>query len=186
MDIGIISKRYARALMKFARRHQAEDRLYEECKTLVNSYQAEPDLRKVLENPLLPRQEKLKLICTAAVGNATPSEQLVRFIELVLSHHRENYLQFICLIYIDMYRKFKHVAVARLTTAVPLTPEMEKKINALSGRRLHASMELRMVVDPAIEGGFIFDINDYRLDASVAAQIRRIKRQFIEKNKKIV
>jgi F-type H+-transporting ATPase subunit delta len=37
-----------------------------------------------------------------------------------------------------------------------------------------------------LEGGFIFEIGTYRLDASVASQIRRVKQQFIEKNRRIV
>jgi F-type H+-transporting ATPase subunit delta len=41
-------------------------------------------------------------------------------------------------------------------------------------------------VDPKILGGFIFEIDDYRLDASVATQFEKIKKQFIEKNKRIV
>lgn len=32
---------------------------------------------------------------------------------------------------------------------------------------------LQTEVDPSIEGGFIFDINDFRLDASIATQARK-------------
>ena len=49
-----------------------------------------------------------------------------------------------------------------------------------------AQMELETVVDPSIEGGFVFDINDYRLDASIATQLKRVKQQFIDKNRRIV
>ena len=41
-------------------------------------------------------------------------------------------------------------------------------------------------MNPAIEGGFVFDINDYRLDASVATQLKRVQQQFIDKNRRIV
>ncbi|MBP6223046.1 MAG: F0F1 ATP synthase subunit delta, partial [Phocaeicola sp.] len=33
---------------------------------------------------------------------------------------------------------------------------------------------------------FIFEIGTYRLDASVANQIKRVKQQFIAKNRRIV
>ena len=39
---------------------------------------------------------------------------------------------------------------------------------------------------PKLEGGFIFEIGTYRLDASVANQIKRVKQQFIAKNRRIV
>ena len=47
-------------------------------------------------------------------------------------------------------------------------------------------MELQTDVDPSIEGGFVFDINDFRLDASIATQLKRVKQQFIDKNRRIV
>jgi F-type H+-transporting ATPase subunit delta len=47
-------------------------------------------------------------------------------------------------------------------------------------------MELQTEVDPSIEGGFIFDINDFRLDASIATQLKKVKQQFIDKNRRIV
>jgi F-type H+-transporting ATPase subunit delta len=41
-------------------------------------------------------------------------------------------------------------------------------------------------VDPAIVGGFVFTVDDLMLDASVARQIELIRRQFVEKNNRIV
>ena len=41
-------------------------------------------------------------------------------------------------------------------------------------------------VDPSIIGGFIFEIDGLRLDASTAAQLKSVRRQFIEKNRRIV
>ena len=41
-------------------------------------------------------------------------------------------------------------------------------------------------IDPEILGGFVFEMDGYRLDASVESQFRRIRRQLIEKNNRIV
>ena len=43
-----------------------------------------------------------------------------------------------------------------------------------------------MAIVMNLEGGFIFEIGTYRLDASVANQIKRVKQQFIAKNRRIV
>jgi F-type H+-transporting ATPase subunit delta len=51
---------------------------------------------------------------------------------------------------------------------------------------MHVKMELTTEVDPSLEGGFIFDYNGVRLDASVATQLKRLKQQLIEKNRRIV
>lgn len=178
--------RYAKALIEFAQEKGAEDKLYEEFVMLSHSFVKQPRLREALDTPILPTKDKLSVICTAAVGNQRASDEFVRFIRLVLQKRRESYLQFMALMYLDLYRKLKHIGVGRLTTAVPVNKATEERIRQSAGALLHAKMELTTVVDPNIEGGFIFDINDYRLDASIATQLKRVKQQFIEKNRRIV
>ena len=173
MDIGIVSMRYAKALMEYAKSMGAEDTLYKEFCMLDRSFRKHPDLRMALENPILTIREKLTLICTAAVGDAPAGREFARFMTLVLKNRRENFLQYICLSFLDLYRKDKHIGVG-------------KRIHDSASSLLHASMELQTEVDPSIEGGFIFDINDFRLDASIATQLKKVKQQFIDKNRRIV
>ena len=172
MDIGIVSMRYAKALMEYAKSTGTEDRLYTEMRTLSRSFEKHPDLRAALANPILPVEEKFSLICTAAVGDAPAGQELSRFVTLILKNRREAFLQYICLSYLDLYRKNRHIGVAT---------DVYKRQHLL-----HAEMELQTDVDPSIEGGFIFDINDFRLDASIATQLKRVKQQFIDKNRRIV
>lgn len=178
--------RYAKALIEYAQSKGAEDRLYKEFATLSYCFAEQPALRNALDNPILPVEDKLALLRTAANGNRASSAEYVRFIRLVLHHRREGYLQFMALMYLDLYRKLKHIGVGKLITAVPVSKATEERIRNSAGAILHAKMELATVVDPSIEGGFIFDVNDYRLDASIATQLKRVKQQFIEKNRRIV
>lgn len=186
MDIGIVSMRYAKALIEYACTTGKEDVLYKEVGTLTQSFEKHPDLREVLMSPVLPDEEKFKLICTAATGQDKPSDEFKRFIALIQKNRREGMLQYIGLSYLTLYRKKKHIGTAKLTTAIPVTKEMEERIRQTASTILHAHMELQTEVNPAIEGGFVFDINDYRLDASIATQIKRVKQQFIDKNRRIV
>lgn len=186
MDIGIVSRRYAKALMEYAQGAGAEEELYKAFRMLDRSFREQPELRKALENPMLDKQEKYALICTAAMGDAPAGREFSNFITLVLKNRRESFLQYICLSFLDLYRKSKHIGVGRLITAVPITQTVWERIHDSATAFLHANMELQTEVDPSIEGGFIFDINDYRLDASIATQFRKVKQQFIDKNRRIV
>ena len=58
------------------------------------------------------------MVCTAADGEGTSTREFIRFITLVLKNRREGYLQFIGLMYLDLYRKLKHIGVGKLITAV--------------------------------------------------------------------
>jgi len=186
MDIGVISIRYARALIAYACDEGVEDTVYQEFRRLAWSFMNYPEMRYTLDNPILPYKDKFDLICTAANGEEESSREFKHFIHLVLRQHREFYLQFMVFSYISLYRKRKHIAQGTLVTAVPIDDETRKGIKKIAGSHLHAKMELITLVDPSIDGGFVFEVNDFRLDASIATQLKKVKQQFIEKNKRIV
>ncbi|KAA6343891.1 ATP synthase subunit delta [termite gut metagenome] len=186
MNTGIISTRYAKALIAYSRERGAEDKLYQEFKCLAKSFGDFPALQQTLLNPVLPEKDKERLIYTAADDKKAPSEEFAQFVRLVLKQRREAYLQYMCLTYLDLYRKLKHIGTGRLITAVPVDAKTKERITAGAKNRLHARMELETIVDPSILGGFILDINNYRMDASVLGMLKRVKQQFIDKNRRIV
>ncbi len=184
MDIGIISMRYAKALLQYACEGGKEESIYKQMRTLSDNFSALPALRIALDNPVLPCEEKFSLISKAA-GEETDKE-FTRFIWLVLRQRRENLLQNMSLMYIDLYRKLKNITIGNLITAFPVEKEIEDRMKQMVANRTRGIVEFKMKTDPSIEGGFIFEVGTYRLDASVVNQFGRIKRQFIEKNRRIV
>ena len=65
MDIGVISVRYARALLKSATEQKQEDAVYKDMQTLAESYVQVPQLRTTVNNPMLAAQKKEDLLLTA-------------------------------------------------------------------------------------------------------------------------
>ena len=114
MEVGILSMRYAKAIIEYAQEKGLEDRLYQEFLTLSHSFCEQPGLREALDNPVITTKEKLALVCTAADGDGKSTREFVRFITLVLRNRREGYLQFISLMYLDLYRKLKHIGVGQM------------------------------------------------------------------------
>ncbi len=186
MDVGTISMRYAKAMVEFAIEQKKEDVLYERMITVVDSFIAAKDLRAALNNPLVTIDKKEDIMLAAAGVGRGDDKCLEDIIKLILRNNREDMLQFIASSYLTVYRRAKNIDVATLTTAVPISEKMETMLQERSSNYFNATMEIRTKVDPSIEGGFIFDVNDYRLDASIATQLRRVKQQFIEKNRRIV
>ena len=76
MEVGVLSMRYAKAMIEYAQEKGVEDRLYNEFFTLSHSFRVQPGLREVLDNPVVSVKDKLALICTAADGNGESAESL--------------------------------------------------------------------------------------------------------------
>ena len=107
MEIGVISVRYARALLKCATEQKIEDKVYQEMQTLAQSYLQVPELRFTIDNPMLAKDKKESLMVTACGGDISPLTK--RFISLVLAEDRESTLQFMATSYITLYRKQKNI-----------------------------------------------------------------------------
>ncbi|MBB4037240.1 F-type H+-transporting ATPase subunit delta [Dysgonomonas hofstadii] len=183
MNEGMISKRYAKALLRFSTDQKAEDTVFSEMKKLASAFAAEPGLRMAMDNPTLNAGDKLELI-KAAIGGKM-SDALSRFTDLVLKNRREAFLRNIALSYTDLYRESKDMNMGRLVTATPVDNTVTEKMKGLLQKVKSGTLDFETVVDPSIEGGFILYVDTYRLDASVKTQLKRIKQKFIAENSKV-
>lgn len=177
MNNGIISIRYAKALRAFGRDTKSEDVLYKETGTVANSFTTCPELREVLSNPILSATKKIKLIEAAAGGNI--SKEFTRFIQLLMQNKRLHLLQFICLMYGDLYREERHIQKACLITATALSPETEMQLRRQLEKLTKDTLEFQLKVKPDLIGGFTFYYDTYRLDASIASRLRVIREKLM-------
>ena len=172
MDIGVISVRYARALLKSATDAKIEDAVYTEMLQLAKSYVDVPQLRFTIDNPMLSKDDKEKLLLTAA--GKKPSPLTKAFIQLVLKEDREGVMQFIAKSYVTLYRQQKNVIRGRLITAAAVAPATEQKMRRMVESKTNGTVEFESEVNPDIIGGFILEYDTFRMDASVKTKLNSI------------
>lgn len=175
MDIGVISVRYARALLKSATGQKLEDDVYRDMLTLAESYVRVPQLRFTIDNPMLAKDKKKQLLLTATGSSKQPLTE--RFVDIVLQEGRESMIQFMANSYITLYRQQKNVISGRLITATAVNTETEKKMRRMVESRTMGNVEFVSEVNPDIIGGFILEYDTYRLDASVKSKLQSILSQ---------
>jgi F-type H+-transporting ATPase subunit delta len=172
MDLGVISVRYARALIKSATVQKQESKVYEEMQMLVQSYLKVPELRFTIDNPMLAKDKKQTLLETAC--GIDVSDLTKRFVALVLKEGRESTMQFIATSYITLYRQQKNITRGRLVTAMPVSSETETKMKQMVEGKTRGTVEFNTEIDPDIIGGFILEYDTYRMDASVRTKLNSV------------
>lgn len=175
MDIGVISVRYARALLKGSCDARIEDNVYREMQLLAKSYIEVPRLRFTIDNPMISKVDKESLLVTA-VGGA-PSDLTKAFFRLVLKEDRESVIQFMANSYITLYRKKKNIIRGKLTTASAVSPATERRLQQMVEDKTNGTVEFETEVNPDIIGGFVLEYDTYRMDASVKSKLKSILTQ---------
>ena len=173
MNEGRISKRYAGALYAMAVEKKCEHIIYKQIFTLTSSYFETPGLSNALSNPIYTKKQKLDLLITASGKNAP--KELVTFFEFVLDKGREEFLLFMCMSFQDIYRVEQKMVVGEIVSAVELDDKAIQQITKFVQAKYDQKLELISKIDPSIIGGFVFEVNNQRMDASIKEELRRIQ-----------
>lgn len=73
-----------------------------------------------------------------------------------------------------------------VSSAEPQRLTLESRLRDLIEKQTGCRLILKTEVNPSLIGGFVFEVEDTVLDASVSRQLDIIRRQFMEKNRRIV
>ena len=174
MDNEKISVRYARALFQLTQEQGCEDVVYKGFTHFTHNYLlAIGQFNEVLADPIVAREEKVKLL-EMAVGEPI-HDTLKQFIAFVADQKREDKMFLIAMKYMEMYREKHNILSTQVTTATQLPEETYDKIKAFIKQTFDADAELDVHIDPSLIGGFILDIENSRMDASVVGQLNALK-----------
>lgn len=180
MDIGIISARYAKALFLFANLEKQTDIVYSEMSHFRQLFMQMEELRKVATNPLLSADCKTEFFieaCRSKAG-ADVSKCVCRFLSLAVQKGRAEFLPFIATAYIGFYEKEQHITRAQLITAQSLNDDSRSRILRIIEKRTGNTIRMEEKTDRNLKAGFILTYDDYRVDASLRGQLKRLSRRW--------
>lgn len=184
MNSGIIASRYAKALLKYVQETGNGDKVYSQAGVLVMRMEEVPRLREYIEAFKEVQPERKFSLLETALGEPM-ADELKKFLTLVMARRRTEHFLRMLYSFISQYRISLNIKVGGLVTALPaegLKEKLEEFASSITGASVHLDMD----VDPDIVGGFIFTLDDVRMDASVRTQVRRIRNRLVEKNNRIV
>lgn len=158
MNQGAITKRYARALLLYTQERGTGERVAEQVRVMLRN------------SSRIPKQLE---------------PDLERFISLLVARGREDYLRRILRCFLDLYVESVGLKNVRLIMAAPFEG-LEDRVRESIEKRTGCKVVIETEVDPGLIGGFRVIVNGEMMDASVRHQLDLLKRNFIEKNNRIV
>lgn len=177
MNESKISVRYARALFSSAVEKELVEVVKKDVDLILQLLQTQPRLKELLQSPVVKTKEKgvlFEKIFRDRLNNLT-----VDFLHLLLKNNREVYLLEMCLNFQASYSKLTGIKTAKLVTAVELDKSQLEKFNVLIQKHFGGKAEVTVTVSEKLLGGFILKVDDHQLDASVATQLKKMRRELV-------
>jgi F-type H+-transporting ATPase subunit delta len=135
-----------------------------------------PALNKMMSDPTILPTVKIDLLTTAAGKEI--SESCHKTIHLIVRNKRTQYMLFIAASYDQVYRKAKNLAIMKLITTEPVSNEVKNKLVDLV-KQNKDKVEFITETNADLIGGFILEIEDIRLDASVKNLLFQLRQKLI-------
>ena len=172
-----LAHRYAKSIIDLAVEKLQLELVYADMKFLQAACKSSKELVSLLQSPIITADKKEKILDAITAGKVT--EITASFNKLLVKKGREFELPEIVEAFIEQYNTIKGIHKVKLTTAVEVSEELKKSITEKAVRESGvASVELETKVDADLIGGFVLEFNNNLVDASIARDLRDIKKQF--------
>ncbi len=167
--------RYAKAILDLAVENKATDDLEKDMRSISSTVSESKELRDMLASPVVSGASKKKALKEIFKDGHSITEGLI---SMLVDNKRVGMLNEVAFKYLILNEKLKGQDVAFVTTAVPLTPELEKKVLKQIGQVTENKVTIENKIDESIIGGFVLRVGDLQYDASIANKLNNLKREF--------
>ncbi len=168
--------RYAKATLNLAKEKSLAKEVNDDMMLIQSTIEENHDLEIMLKSPVIksgPKRAVLTDIFGKKVNGIT-----MGLINLLIENKRLSLLNLVAKEYVVIYDFLQGVEVAQITSAVPLTKELEAEIFKKIKESIGKEISMNNVIDPSIIGGFVLRIGDKLYDSSVSSRLKNLLSQF--------
>jgi F-type H+-transporting ATPase subunit delta len=169
--------RYAKSLIDLAIEKNLQEAIYKDMQFLQSVCRSSREFVVLLKSPVIPGDKKDKVI--EAIGGDHMSAVTLAFCRLLVHKKRESFLPEIVTAFIQQYKDYKGIHSIRLLTAAPISKGLKQEIvEKVRSEKGMENIELDTAVKEELIGGFILEIGDQMVDASIAFGLNNVRKQF--------
>lgn len=167
--------RYAKAALSLASDQKSAKAVNKDMIAIAKTIAENEELNLVLKSSVVKAEIK-----KAALTKIFPKLNKISadLINLLITNKRIDILGAVATKYTELFDDLSGKEIAQVTTAFPMTDDLEIKVLAKVKELTSKAVTLENIVDESILGGFILRIGDKQYNASVANKLNKLKREF--------
>jgi F-type H+-transporting ATPase subunit delta len=174
-----VASRYAKSLIDLATEQKVLDQVQEQMLLFVQVCRENPELVAVLKNPIISLDKKAAVL--HGVFGSKVHKIVNAFFLLMVNKGRAALLLPTAKAYIVAFQAIKGIVIAKVKAASALSEEAKKQIIAHVKLMGANEVVLETTIDPATIGGFVLQVGDKQVDATLKTKLNKLKKEFEQK-----
>lgn len=172
-----LAGRYAKSLIDIAVEKNSLEETLKDMQFIDAICKQNSEFVAMMRSPVIKADKKTAVI--DAIFTNRVSLLTITFLKLLIAKGREQSIDEIAIAFIAQYRHNKKMRMVKLTTATAVDATVVETLKTKLARMYEgSSIHIETMVDASLIGGFILDMGDKQMDASIARDLNDIKKQF--------
>ncbi len=178
MSMRTSATRYAKALLDVTASDADAAKVEQDLGAFVDLLHSNAELRQVLLSPSVPASAKRGIASAVAerIGMATTG---VRLLQLLADRDRLGMTGELLAVFRERLLDRRKVVRAELRSAVALSPDAVRTIEARLGAVTGKNVAVDTVVDPSLIGGVLAKVGSTVYDGTVKSQLEKLRKQLV-------
>lgn len=167
-------KEYGEALYELCAEESCDQEVLEQLDMVCALFREEPQYPRILQDPALPKQERLNMLDEAFRGNVHP--YLLNFLKILCEKSAVGILPGCAQQVRALYHEAHGLLPVTATSAVALTEEQKTALRSKLSKLTGKTILLENRVDESLMGGVKVTYDGKELDGSVAGRLEALRR----------
>lgn len=174
-----VASRYVKSLLGLAVEQGVLEDVHKDMLLFSKTCRENRSFTAMLRSPVIRHENKRGILRKLFSGKV--NKLTMATLDIITSKNREPILPAIALEFHNAYNIYKGIGKAYLTTTIPADKELLKIMEGISKKLTgKAIVELQTNVDNSLIGGFILNVGDRQIDASVKSKLKKLSLKFNE------
>lgn len=174
------ARRYNIALYEIAAEKKSVDAVIADMESIRKTIAGSKELSNFIATPIVSQSKKAEVVKALFTGKV--NELTLKFLDIVTNKNRINIINDIITDFLNLVNEKRGIVSAKIKTAVDISDKeksaITEKLKTYTGKNITATYS----VDPSIKGGFIAQIDDKIIDASITRQLELLREKFAQGN----
>ena len=171
------ASRYVKSLLSLAVEKNALEAVHSDMLMFSKVVDDNRAFELLLRNPIIKHEKKRDILQKVFSGRVHPLT--LSIFDILTRKNREPLLPAIAKEFHTAYNQHKGIGKATITTAVPLDAELRNEFENITKKLSEKDkVELIEKVDKDMIGGFLLNVGDRQIDASIKNKLKALKVQF--------
>lgn len=172
-----VASRYIKSLLGLAVEEGAIEEVHKDMQMFTAICKGNRDFVLMLRNPVIKHDVKRGILERTFKGKVHALTMAI--LGILTRKNREAILPDIAREFHHAYNEYKGVGSATVTTAVPIDAALRAQIELLVKQiSMKSTVEVEEKIDPEMIGGFVLNVNDKQVDASIKSKLQALRIKF--------